>query len=51
LEAETRGGAPGGADALFAGGPVHFLKGSMDIRILARLVTLAGGEVVSGSDY
>jgi prepilin-type processing-associated H-X9-DG protein len=42
---------PGGANALFADGSVRFLKASMDIRILARLVTRAGGEVVSDSDY
>jgi prepilin-type N-terminal cleavage/methylation domain-containing protein/prepilin-type processing-associated H-X9-DG protein len=42
---------PGGANALFADGSVHFLKGSLDIRILARLSTRDGGEVVSGSDY
>src|SRR5216683_2562547 len=41
----------GGANALFADGSVHFLKAGLDIRILARLVTRAGGEVVSGSDY
>jgi prepilin-type processing-associated H-X9-DG protein len=42
---------PGGANAVFGDGSVHFLKASMDIRILARLVTRAGGEVVSGDDY
>jgi prepilin-type N-terminal cleavage/methylation domain-containing protein/prepilin-type processing-associated H-X9-DG protein len=42
---------PGGANAVFADGSVHFLKASMDIRLFARLVTRAGGEVVSGSDY
>jgi prepilin-type N-terminal cleavage/methylation domain-containing protein/prepilin-type processing-associated H-X9-DG protein len=41
----------GGASAVFADGSVHFLKVGMDIRILARLVTRAGGEVVSGNDY
>jgi prepilin-type processing-associated H-X9-DG protein len=42
---------PGGANVLFADGSVHFLKESIDIRVLARLVTRAGGEVVSASDY
>src|SRR5262245_37433258 len=42
---------PGGANALFADGSVRFLKASMDIRILARLVTRAGGEVVAGDDF
>jgi hypothetical protein len=32
-------------------GSVHFLKASIGIRIFARLVTRAGGEVVSASDY
>ena len=38
---------PGGASAVFADGSVHFLKASMDIRIFARLVTRAGGEVAT----
>ncbi len=42
---------PAGANAVFADGSVHFLKASIDIRIFARLVTRAGGEVVSASDY
>jgi prepilin-type N-terminal cleavage/methylation domain-containing protein/prepilin-type processing-associated H-X9-DG protein len=42
---------PGGANAVFADGAVHFLGGGMDIRILAHLVTRAGGEVVSAGDY
>jgi prepilin-type N-terminal cleavage/methylation domain-containing protein/prepilin-type processing-associated H-X9-DG protein len=42
---------PGGANILFADGSVHFLKQSIDIRVFARLVTRAGGEVVSASDY
>jgi len=41
----------GGANAVFADGSVHFLKAGMSIRILAALVTRAGGEVVSSSDY
>jgi prepilin-type N-terminal cleavage/methylation domain-containing protein/prepilin-type processing-associated H-X9-DG protein len=40
-----------GANTLFADGSVHFLKANMNIRILARLATRAGGEVVSGDDY
>jgi prepilin-type processing-associated H-X9-DG protein len=42
---------PGGANTVFGDGSVHFLKAGMDIRILARLVTRAGGEVVSAGDY
>jgi prepilin-type N-terminal cleavage/methylation domain-containing protein/prepilin-type processing-associated H-X9-DG protein len=37
---------PGGANALFADGSVHFLKQTMDVRPLAALCTRAGGEVV-----
>ncbi len=42
---------PGGANIVLADGSVRFLKAGLDIRILARLVTRAGGEVVSASDY
>jgi prepilin-type N-terminal cleavage/methylation domain-containing protein/prepilin-type processing-associated H-X9-DG protein len=42
---------PGGANALFADGSVHFLRANIDIRILAALVTRAGGEIVSARDY
>jgi prepilin-type N-terminal cleavage/methylation domain-containing protein/prepilin-type processing-associated H-X9-DG protein len=42
---------PGGANVLFADGSVRFLKASISIQILARLVTRAGAEVVSDSDY
>jgi prepilin-type processing-associated H-X9-DG protein len=38
---------PGGASAVFADGSVHFLNANIDIRIFARLVTRAGGEVVT----
>jgi prepilin-type N-terminal cleavage/methylation domain-containing protein/prepilin-type processing-associated H-X9-DG protein len=42
---------PGGANVLMADSSVHFLKASIDIRVFARLVTRAGGEVVSAGDY
>jgi prepilin-type N-terminal cleavage/methylation domain-containing protein/prepilin-type processing-associated H-X9-DG protein len=42
---------PGGANAVMADGSVHFLQAGMSIRILAALVTRAGGEVVSAADY
>jgi prepilin-type N-terminal cleavage/methylation domain-containing protein/prepilin-type processing-associated H-X9-DG protein len=42
---------PGGANAVFADGSVHFLKAGMSIRVLAALVTRAGGEVVSADDF
>jgi len=38
---------PAGANAVFGDGSVHFLNEDMDIRIFARLVTRAGGEVVT----
>ena len=41
----------GGANVVFADGAVHFLGANIDIRVFARLVTIAGGEVVSGSDF
>lgn len=37
---------PGGANTVFSDGSVRFLNASMDIRVFARLVTRAGGEVV-----
>ena len=40
----------GGANAVFADGTVHFLKATIDIHILAGLITRAGGEVL-GSDF
>jgi prepilin-type N-terminal cleavage/methylation domain-containing protein/prepilin-type processing-associated H-X9-DG protein len=40
---------PGGANAVFADGSVRFLRESVSLRILAGLITRAGGEVVSGS--
>jgi prepilin-type N-terminal cleavage/methylation domain-containing protein/prepilin-type processing-associated H-X9-DG protein len=40
-----------GANTLFADGSVHLLKANMDIRILARLATRSGGEIVSGGEY
>jgi prepilin-type N-terminal cleavage/methylation domain-containing protein/prepilin-type processing-associated H-X9-DG protein len=42
---------PGGANAVFADGSVHFLPAGMSIRVLAALVTRAGGEVVSAGDF
>jgi prepilin-type N-terminal cleavage/methylation domain-containing protein/prepilin-type processing-associated H-X9-DG protein len=42
---------PGGANAVFADGHVQFLSAGMNLRTLAALVTRAGGEVVSDSDY
>jgi prepilin-type N-terminal cleavage/methylation domain-containing protein/prepilin-type processing-associated H-X9-DG protein len=41
----------GGANVVFADGSVHFLQAAIDIRVYARLVTRAGGEVVPGNDF
>jgi prepilin-type N-terminal cleavage/methylation domain-containing protein/prepilin-type processing-associated H-X9-DG protein len=40
-----------GANVVFADGSVHFLSADIDIRVFARLVTRAGGEVVSAGDF
>jgi prepilin-type processing-associated H-X9-DG protein len=42
---------PTGANAMFADGSVHFLHAGLSIRVFAGLVTRAGGEVVSGSEF
>ncbi len=42
---------PGGANALFADGSVHFLKDTLSVQIVAALVTRAGGEILSGDSY
>jgi prepilin-type N-terminal cleavage/methylation domain-containing protein/prepilin-type processing-associated H-X9-DG protein len=42
---------PGGANAVFADGSVRFLKADMSIKVLAALVTRAGGEVVSANGF
>jgi prepilin-type processing-associated H-X9-DG protein len=41
---------PGGANALFVDGSVQFIKQTIDIRVLGRLVTRQGGETVSAAD-
>jgi prepilin-type N-terminal cleavage/methylation domain-containing protein/prepilin-type processing-associated H-X9-DG protein len=48
---EVYGFHPGGANAVFADGSVHFLRAGMDIRVMARLITRAGREVVSADDF
>ena len=42
---------PGGANAVFADGSVRFLKAGMTVRVLAALVTRAGGEVITDSEF
>jgi prepilin-type N-terminal cleavage/methylation domain-containing protein/prepilin-type processing-associated H-X9-DG protein len=48
---EVYGFHPGGANAVFADGSVHFLQAGMSLRVLAALVTRAGGEVLTPSDF
>ena len=42
---------PGGANIVFADGSVHFLNADLSIRVFARMVTRAGGEVISDGDF
>jgi prepilin-type N-terminal cleavage/methylation domain-containing protein/prepilin-type processing-associated H-X9-DG protein len=42
---------PGGANGAFADGSVHFLGQSIPIATVAALVTLAGGEILQGTDF
>jgi prepilin-type N-terminal cleavage/methylation domain-containing protein/prepilin-type processing-associated H-X9-DG protein len=42
---------PGGANAVFADGSVHFLRANVSIKVIAALVTRAGGEAVSGDEF
>jgi hypothetical protein len=41
----------GGTPACMADGSVHFLRDSMDFRVLGRLATRAGGELINGGDF
>jgi prepilin-type N-terminal cleavage/methylation domain-containing protein/prepilin-type processing-associated H-X9-DG protein len=42
---------PDGANVAFVDGSVHFLRDTINIRVFARLVTIAGGEIVSADSY
>jgi prepilin-type N-terminal cleavage/methylation domain-containing protein/prepilin-type processing-associated H-X9-DG protein len=42
---------PGGANALFADGSVHFLTDVSSVQLIASLVTRAGAEIISGDQY
>jgi prepilin-type N-terminal cleavage/methylation domain-containing protein/prepilin-type processing-associated H-X9-DG protein len=42
---------PGGANTVFADGSVRFLKAGMNLRVMAGLITRAGGEVVPAGDF
>ena len=41
----------GGVNAAFADGSVRFIRETVNIRVYAAVITRAGGEVVSGSDF
>jgi prepilin-type N-terminal cleavage/methylation domain-containing protein/prepilin-type processing-associated H-X9-DG protein len=42
---------PGGANVLFVDGSVHFLKESVDPRVVVYLISRTGGEVISADQY
>ena len=42
---------PGGANALFVDGSVHFLKDNASVPLIAALVTRAGGEIIGADQY
>ena len=42
---------PGGANALFADGSVHFLKDTASVQLIAAMVTRAGAETISSDQY
>jgi prepilin-type processing-associated H-X9-DG protein len=42
---------PGGANAVFGDGSVHFIQQSIDIRTVAKLITRAGAEVASDFSF
>jgi prepilin-type processing-associated H-X9-DG protein len=42
---------PGGANAVFVDGSIHFLQASLSMRVFAALVTRAGGEAVPAGGY
>src|SRR5262249_7536788 len=48
---ETYAFHSGGTNVIFGDGSVRFIRADISIRVYARLLTRAGGEVVSGSDY
>ncbi len=42
---------PGGSNALFVDGSVHFIKDVASVQLVAALVTRAGGEIISSDQY
>ena len=47
---QVLGGSHGGGNVCLADGAVRFLRNTVDIRVLARLATRAGGEPVGVGD-
>jgi prepilin-type N-terminal cleavage/methylation domain-containing protein/prepilin-type processing-associated H-X9-DG protein len=47
----SRGYHPGGVNALFADGSVHFIKNSINFQTWRALGTIGGGEVISADSY
>jgi len=45
------GGPHRGSNVAMADGSVHFVRDAIDIRVLGRLATRAGGEVISGDPF
>ena len=41
----------GGAHLLFADGSIRFASADMEIRVLAALITRAGGEIIRQADF
>jgi prepilin-type N-terminal cleavage/methylation domain-containing protein/prepilin-type processing-associated H-X9-DG protein len=48
---EIYGFHTGGANVAFVDGSVHFLAADTTIRIVSRLITRSGGEVIKGGDF
>jgi hypothetical protein len=47
----SRSHHPGGVNAFFAVGSVHFVKNSVSVQTWRAVGTVAGGEVISGDSY
>jgi prepilin-type processing-associated H-X9-DG protein len=48
---DIHGFHPGGANALFTDGSVHFLNAGLNINLVVALMTRAGGEVTPGDTF
>ncbi len=51
VPAVRRGWHQGGANFLMADGSVHFIRETISIRLIARLICPADGYVVSSADF